>query len=210
MKKVFRPTSDQSELFGSSLNKAVEMLKEAGYRIAKTREEVKQLAINEGFRVLDAEIVNGKVNTVADLRAYFKQRLWVKYSDRDAHYMEGNHEQEMRAFSLFVKAREETGLNKYNAIQECVAIIDTIFDCSDEFNFDRPIDIRVIGQGKAGWITQKAMLIMNKKRFDKQSIEFKKRLEDMEQALEKNIDLKDTANKLDRLLANVTNKNGGK
>jgi len=101
-----------------------------------------------------------------------------------------------------------SGLNRFNAIQQCVAIIDTIFEHENEFHFDRPIDIRVIGQGRAGWITQKALLIMNDRDHKQQEIAFKERVARIEMELEEKVDLDKTASDLDRMLAKIESNEG--
>jgi hypothetical protein len=97
-------------------------------------------------------------------------------------------------------------LNRYNAIQECVEIIDTIFDYADRFKFNKPIDLRVIGQGKAGWITHKAVLIMNDERQKQQEKEIKEMIEKHDEEVE--IDLNEKANELDMLLSKMGVNNG--
>jgi hypothetical protein len=112
----------------------------------------------------------------------------------------------MRAFRLFVESREKTGLNRYNAIQECVEIIDTIFNHVDKFKFNKPIDLRVLGQGKAGWITHKAILIMNDERQKRRENEIKEMMDKHDEEVE--IDLNEKANELDMLLAKMEANNG--
>ncbi|MHA2344384.1 MAG: hypothetical protein ACXADW_21210 [Candidatus Hodarchaeales archaeon] len=152
--------TDQYDVFGGDksvdeiqLERAIEIIEAAKYKVAKTRDDVKQLAIEHGFKVSDPPIVNEKVISLKDLRNYFYMRLWTKYPDRQLYHVEGNWQKEMRFIRLFVEAREKTGLNRFSAIQECVTLIDIIFDYEEEFNFRNPIDMRILGQGKAGWIT---------------------------------------------------------
>jgi uncharacterized protein (DUF302 family) len=207
--KTLKP-NEMVDVFGDPISIAINLLQESGYKVAKTREEVKDLAIDEGFKVWDAPVFNDRIKDLIDLRRYFKHRLWRKQSTNEPYKMEGNDEQEMRAFKLFVEARQATGLNRFKAIQECVAIIDTIFENEAEFGFDTPIDLRVIGQGKAGWITQKALFILNKKSQEKQDATFQKTMDEIEEKMEKEAvdSQKQAANKLDLLLAKM-NLNGG-
>ena len=188
------------------LENALNVIQKAGYRIAKTREETKDLAIEHGYKVSDPAVVNDKVVTIFDLRNYFYMRLWNKYPNRQAHHIEGNIKNEMRVFKLFVESREKTGLNRYKAIQECVEIIDTIFDHAEKFKFNKPIDLRVLGQGKAGWITQKAILIMNDEHQERQKREIQEMIDKYDEEFE--IDLNEKANELDMLLAKMEVNNG--
>jgi len=203
MGKNAQYTADQMIVFGDPLAVAMGLLKERGYRVTRTREELKQVAIDEGFIIADPVIVNSNITNIPELRSYFNKKVWSKSYDHQTHWMEGNIEQELRAFRLFVEAREESGLNRFNAIQQCVAIIDTIFEHVDEFHFNRPIDIRIVGQGKAGWITQKALLIMNDIDQKQKESEFKDRVAQIELEEEEKVDLDKTASALDRMLAKI-------
>jgi len=204
---------DQMDAFGGGksvdevqLDNAIEVLQKAGYMVARTAEEAKEITINCGYKVSDPAVINDRVVNMLDLRNYFYMRLWGKYPNRQSHHIEGNIKNEMRAFRLFVESREKTGLNRYNAIQECVEIIDTIFNHVDKFKFKKPIDLRVLGQGKAGWITHKAILIMNDERQKRRENEIKEMMDKHDEEVE--IDLNEKANELDTLLAKMEANNG--
>jgi hypothetical protein len=188
------------------IDNAMSVLQKAGYMVARTAEEAKEIAIDCGYKVSDPVVVNDRVVNLRDLRNYFYMRLWNKYPNRQSYHLEGNIKNEMRAFKLFVESREETGLNRFNAIQECVKIIDTIFDHADKFRFNKPIDLRVLGQGKAGWITHKAILIMNDERKKRQEKEIKEMMDKHEEEFE--VDLAEKANELDMLLSRMEANNG--
>ncbi len=128
-------------------------------------------------------------------------RLWTKYPDRQVYHVEGNWKEEIRLIRLFVESREKTGLNRFNAIQECIAIIDVIFDHEEEFNFKNPINIRILGQGTAGWITQKACMILNEKLHKQKSEEVEQKIKEFEDGY--HIDLDEKANLLDELLSKM-------
>jgi hypothetical protein len=206
---------DQADIFGDGksqdevrIDAAIELLTKNGYRVLDTSkpEEAKAAAIEAGYKVSDPIFVNGGVKTLKDLRNYFYMRLWKKYPNRQAYHVDMGLDKELRLFKLFVESREVMGLSRLNAIQECVAIIDIIFDHEDEFGFRDPIDVRVIGQGKAGWITRKAVFILNKKVQEAMHQKFNKMVEKYEQ--DEKIDLKDKASELDSLLAGMEDTNG--
>jgi len=150
-------------------------------------------------------LVNDKVITLKDLRNYFFMRLWSKYPNRYKYYVD-NIKNEFRMMRLFVESRESKGLNRFNAVQQCVAIINTIFDHEEEFNFKNPIDIRVVGQAKAGWITEKALQIVNNKLLKEREKEAERRIAEMESNTK--IDLRERARELDDLLAKMEANNG--
>lgn len=200
--------TDQYDAFGGDksvdeiqLEKAIEILYKNGYKVAKTAEEAKELAVQAGYSVADPLVVNEKVVTLKDLRNYFYMRLWSKYPGRQLYHVDGNWEKEMRLIRLFVESREKTGLNRFNAVQECVAIIDIMFNHEEEFKFRNPIDLRILGQGTAGWITQKACMILNEKLHKQQAEEVEKKIQEFEDNY--TLDLDKKANLLDELLSKM-------
>jgi hypothetical protein len=202
---------DQQDLFGDKstdelqLEEAIRLVEKAGYRVARDAEEARKIAVESGWQVTEPILVNDKVITMKDLRNYFFMRLWTKYPNRYKYYVD-NIKNEFRLLRFFVESREEKGLNKFNAIQQCIAIIDVIFDYEEEFNFKTPIDIRVVGQAKAGWITEKALQIVNNNLLKSREKEAERRIAEMEDNRE--INLKEKAKELDEMLANMEANNG--
>jgi len=205
----------QLDVFGNGksteevqIDAAIFLLLKYGYRVIKTAEEAKKLAIDSGYKVIDPIIVDEHIITIKDLHNYFYKQLWNKYPNRQPTYFESNWKSELRIFKLFVESREDTGLNKFNAIQECIKIIDTIFSHADEFNFKNPIDVRVLGQDKSGWITNKALSIINEQQIKDQAKELDDMMIKMDE--ERKINLKEKASELDDLLARMEVSNGKK
>lgn len=65
----------------------------------------------------------------------------------------------------FVESRMSSGdKTKKQALSECAEIISTVFKHESEFNFNMPLTFSVFGQANCGWITDKAIQIMNKKK----------------------------------------------
>lgn len=202
---------DQQDLFSAksvdeiNLEESIKNIEKAGYRVARDAEEARTIAVESGWQVTEPILVNDKVITLKDLRNYFFMRLWTKYPNRYKYYVD-NIKNEFRLMRLFVESREEKGLNRFNAIQQCIIIIDAIFDHEEEFNFKTPIDIRVVGQAKAGWITEKALQIVNNNLLKEREKEAERRIAEMED--NRKIDLKEKAKELDELLANMEANNG--
>ena len=200
----------QIDLFGGGkstdevqFEKAIEIIQCAGYRVVKTKEESKDLAIEHGYAVSEPRIVNEQVVTLKDLRNYFFMRLWTKYPGRQTHYYE-NWQQELRMMRLFVEAIELRGLNRSSAIQRGIEIIDTIFNYEEEFRFKSPISIRVLGQGKAGWITGKAIEILNKQLEKRVESEMRQRADRLEDELAQELELQTYMDKnLDKIIASL-------
>ena len=149
---------DQQDLFGGGkstdeiqLEEAIKLVEKSGRRIVEDVEDIRKLAVESGYQVTEPMLFNGSVKTIKDLRNYFFMRLWSKYSSRQQYYVD-NLKNELRMVRLFVESREKKGLDRFNAIQQCVAIIDIIFECEEDFCFKDPIGIGVLGQAKSSWI----------------------------------------------------------
>lgn len=199
---------DVHDLFlETQIDQAISLLKDNKYRVYKTTEEVVKAVIEAGYKVIEPEApIDSKIVNLSDLRKYFFKRLWSKHPEWRTYYVKGNYESEMRMVKLFVEAREKMGLNRFNAIQECIRIIDTIFEHEEEFKFKDRIDIRVLGQGKAGWVTEKASLILAREHHKKEETQFQKLVDEREQ--DSSIDLVKRASEINAMLAKMGENNG--
>ena len=204
----------QQDIFGAGksteevqIEESIKLLEKLGYRIIKDVEEAKPIVVESGYQVTDPILANDKIVTLTDLRNYFFMRLWSKYSSRQQYYV-NNLKTELRMVRLFVESREEKGLNRFNAIQQCVAIVDIIFDHEEEFCFKDPIGIGALGQAKSSWITEKALYILNTKLQKEEELEVERMIDAIEAS--KKIDLKARSRELAELLANVEAQNGKK
>ena len=205
---------DQPDLFGGGKSteevqaeESIKLLEKLGYRVSKTAEEAKAIVVECGYQVTDPILVDTKVITLTDLRNYFFMRLWSKYPSSQQ-YSVDNIKSDLRLIRLFVESREEKGLNRFNAIQQCVAIIDIIFDYEEEFCFKEPMGIGILGQAKSSWITEKALYILNIKLKKEEELEIERRVDEIEAS--RKIDLKAISEELKELLANVEADNGKK
>jgi hypothetical protein len=203
---------DQQDLFGGGksveeikVEESIKFLEKLGYRVSKNAEEAKQIAIESGYQVISPILFNSNVKTIKDLRDYFFMRLWSKYPSRQKYYVD-NIKNELRIIRLFIESREKTGLDRFNAIQQCVAIIDIIFEYEDEFCFKDHIGIGILGQAKSGWITEKAVHILNTILQKEEEREIERKIDEIESS--KKIDLKVISKKLAKLLVNVEAGNG--
>lgn len=208
----------QIDMFGGGkstdevqLECAIELVELAGYRVVKDQEGAKELAIEQGYIVVDYPIIGDeRVITLTDLRNYFYARLWMKYPGRRSQHRE-NPAYELRMMRLFVESLEGRGFNKRKAVQYGVDIIDTIFTYETEFNFKMPIDMRVMGQGKSGWITSKAIEILDKKYNKNRELETQKHAEALEEHLAQELETQTCVDEnLDRILSDMEAKDGQK
>lgn len=182
------------------LEEAVRIVEEHGYRVVCSKEEARDLAIEVGYKVLTPVFVDEKIVTLKDLRKLFYSRLYEKFKI-DENYMFGNYQIDLKYLRLLVEEREAEGLNRFNAIQEAAAIINIIFDNLDEFNFDRVPDIRILGQKKMAWVTDKALRLMNERIEKNKMLESKNIAEDIEVQIEK--EMNGSKNNLQKILDNL-------
>lgn len=170
-------------------------------------EESKKVLMEIGYRIIEPLEIDGNVDDMPKLRKYFYEKLWAKYPDRAQNYIQ-NYKAEMKVVREFIKSREE-GTNRKTAIQECVAIIDTIFDCEEGFRLEKPIvDIMVL---RVGWIISVALSILNLKREEEKEEARDKMIDEIEdQYMKDNYEagLKKQADKLDKILAKMEENNG--
>ena len=178
------------------LEKAINIVTSAGYFVTRNREEIKQIAINYGYRVFDPIKAKTDVDSIPKLVRYFYTRLFKKYPNRNQIFNSGR---DNSIAKQFVESRMND-VNRKVAIQECVEIIDVIFDCEDQFNFQYPIvDMGILGQSKMSWVTEKAIILLNDKREKEKEKLVEEKLREIERAHP--IDLKARARELEEMLA---------
>ena len=179
-------TDDQADLFSN------------GKSVEKARiEAAKEILIKAGYRIIDPVVVNDKIKNKRQLRDYFYMRLDAKHPNRQRHRVP-NIKYDMQIIGRFVDSQMD-GINKQAAIQECIAIIDALFDYEDEFNFKYPItDVGILGQGKLSWITEKVVEFLNRKRYESCELIANEKAEKIENSYE--IDAKEVSDHLDDLL----------
>ena len=170
----------------------------------KSQEEIKileskKILMSYGYKVIDPLEVNKSVTNIPELRKYFYARLWNKYPVRMQYYTQ-HPKEEMRVLREFVESRE-FNTNRNSAIQECVAIIDTLFDYEDNFRLEKPItDVMIF---RIGWIISLAISIMNLNKERDNEVILNKIMEKFEdEYMEKEYTsvLKDKSKKLGKML----------
>ena len=167
-------------------------------------EEAKKILIEVGYKIVEPLMVNENVNNLPKLLNYFYMRLFTKYPDKQLTTIK-NFQKDMKLIKKFVESRK-VNMNEQAAIQECIAIIDTIFDHEEEFNFKQSITIGILGQAKSGWITEKAIFILNSRLEKEREGEAERKIEEIENSYE--VDLGERASKLDKILARMEESNG--
>jgi len=170
-------------------------------------EESKKILMDYGYKVVEPLEINKSVKDIPSLRKYFYARLWNKYPDRMQYYIQ-HYKEEIKILSDFVKSREEN-TNRNTATQECVAIIDTIFDNEDMFKLEKPIiSVNIL---RMGWVINLAISIMNMEKNKEREIirvKMEEEIEDKYMNDKYKLVLKAKAEKLDKILAGIEKNNG--
>lgn len=180
------------------LEEAINIVTSAGYCVARNREEIKQVAIKFGYGVFDPIKVKTDVDSIPKIARYFYTRLYKKYPNRNRIL---NFGRDNSIAKQFVESRMK-GVDKKVAIQECVGIIDVIFDYEEQFNFQYPInDMGILGQSKMSWVTEKAISILNYEREKEKERRVEEILREWERA--RPIDLKARGRELEQMLAEL-------
>ena len=126
----------------------------------KVAKVCKEFLIFMGYKVVDPVKKTFNVKNINDLITLFYAYLDYKHPElSDAHR---NVKKDRAIAKRFLEARMEIGnLNKEYALDECAQIIKTVFDREPEFNFTIPLSFGMFGQESVGWITRKAVELMN-------------------------------------------------
>lgn len=117
----------------------------------------------QGFKVIAPEKSAYNIKKLDDLI-----HLFYSFSDRSHPELMSSYrsfDRDRKIASGMVKARmEANGYGMPVAMNECAEIIETVFNHESEFNFKIPISFGILGQKNCGWITDKAIQIINRKR----------------------------------------------
>ena len=115
----------------------------------------------KGYKVIQLPKGIDTVKSLDDLISFFYSILGRKHPGYVSDYR--NIAENRAIAKRFVEARSKTsGISKKEALNECAEIIRTVFNNEYEFNFKHKITFRIFGQDKFGWVTDKAIQIINK------------------------------------------------
>ena len=132
---------------------------------------------NNDFIVTAVPNITKKVRDTRGLIALFYNRLSLHHGDVVPYKEE---KVDMSIAKSFVnKIMELTSFKRPIAIGVCANLIDVVFRHEADFNF-RPgtlYSFRVFGQDNMSWVTEKALNIYNKERYDCEYLAYKAELE---------------------------------
>lgn len=77
------------------------------------------------------------------------------------------------AKNLVEKIKLDYGYEYEDALSMCISIVDMVFKYRKEFNFDptKVISFGIFGQSGMAWVTEKAIKLINKEKFDLKRLE---------------------------------------
>lgn len=120
----------------------------------------------KGYTIVDPKKFEKRIDKLDDLINYF----YLLLSNKHPESYTGSYSlvKDRAIAKRFVESRmSATGVSKKYALNECGAIIKTVFDHESEFNFRFPLTFALFGQNKLGWVTDKAVAILNKQEENK-------------------------------------------
>jgi hypothetical protein len=156
--------TEQTSIFSASsdfeLTKAcVDFLKYKGYGIKEP-----------------VECVVKDIDTIDKLIGYFYDRLRQERPEYKSVYVHETRDR-MIAKRFIMKQQDLSGLSYQAALKECVEIVKTVLDHYDEFHFKFQINFSIFGNDKLGWVTDRAIEIINKKYKAKREDDYQKKLD---------------------------------
>jgi hypothetical protein len=133
-----------------------------------------------------------KINSIDKLINFYYElvEFKLKHERLDINLIRNNVHQDRKIASLFVKSRmEDCGIDEATALAQCAEIIKTVISNIDQFNFKVHISFSIFGQKRFGWVSEKAIdIINNRGRFyrniemDEQKVRFYTELMEKEYA----------------------------
>jgi len=165
-----------------------------------------KLLVNHGYSVAEPIDFDFKIKSSKDLIMMFYGLLHHKYPETMRNHI--NVKKDLRLAKQMYESRMLNGVNKEIAFNECGEIIHTLFAYEKEFKLKYPIrDFGVLGQGNVGWITDKALQIMNSKlKAELEDLSEEKRKENLNMAPKEERIFGD----LEKIASNMEGNNGQK
>jgi len=129
--------------------------------IKATAESCEEFLKGQGYSVSPPHKYPLKITKLDDLIAMFYGSIRNSYPKQMWSY--SNDKQDRAIAKKFVDGRmKDDGLSKETALEQCGLIIRTVLSRSDIFKFDTAPSFSIFGQANMGWITERAVQIINK------------------------------------------------
>ena len=124
-----------------------------------------ELLSEEGYKVVEREKPRYNIRNCDDLIHLFYAFLEYKHPELVHNFRDLIRDRKIAKLFREERARLNN-ISKAMALTECAEIITTIFEHEDEFSFRIPLTFGILGQKNCGWITDKAIQIINRKKLD--------------------------------------------
>ena len=160
---------------------------------------------HKGYEVVAPKKFERTIKNLDDLVNYFYLLMNSKHPDFFASSYNINKDRAIA--KKFVESRMSVkGTGKEYALNECGAIIKTVLDYEEEFNFKFTPTFSIFGQDKLGWVTNRAIEILNKKEVAKKEAHS----EELRQQVIESQDMSDLGiGNLDEILARMEEDENG-
>jgi len=130
----------------------------------------------------------------------------------DSHLLPPSNKKKDRAVAkAFVEGRMETdNISRGEALQQCGLIIKTIFKYLDVFKFENPPTFGIFGQAKMGWITERAVQLINKEITKEKELSLEKAVNKMTKNIERDCQMGFSLDELTAIQKRLEDRNGKK
>jgi len=162
---------------------------EAGNLFGNATDELVEACVEflrgSGFKIIEPfNYTYKRIKKIDDLIELF-YALHKKYHPSDVNLYRPKLVIDRSTAKRFLGSRMEAGnLSRKFALFECAEIINSIFEFEKEFRFESPINFSILGQAKLGWVTEKAVYLLNNREALRNKINHKQ----MQDKLEKMYD----------------------
>lgn len=168
------------ELVANIKNCSADLVDQPGFLVPDYTELAsycKDFLLDLGYKVVNPISYKFKATRIDDLFNLFYERLEYYHPEMTGSYR--NLKRDRAVASRFVEARvKASGISEKHALSECAEIILTVFEYENDFNFNLPLTFEMFGQANCGWITDKAVQIMNKTREKRERLMVDKMIEE--------------------------------
>ncbi len=148
----------------------------------------KELLLSRGYKVVDPMKFKYVVTKVDDLISLFYNLYEFHYPEKT--FGKKSLARNRRMMGLFIKSRMNGGsITRKSAMNECANIIRTIFEHYTEFKFTAAVSIDMLGQDAFGWVTDKAVNIIDASEKSKREADTEKAFDSYELSREQELGL---------------------
>lgn len=152
-----------------------------------------------GYSVKEPIEYPNKIKNLNELISLFYILFQQHYPDYNVPFAGSGRDKKIA--KLFIESRMlSDGISKHKAIEQCATLIETVFKHKELFNFDSPPNFGIFGQQNMGWVTTKAIDLLNKDLAKLQKARIEKMVEEQTALVEKTMKPLWTEEEIDKAL----------